>query len=319
MKIIKFNIYKIKQMSFGIIIHYGLYSYYGYDDINSAKRRRVQNGSEWYYGRLIDDNNFRPISGQSYTKKYHAENFNGIDYFDNMDKIVDDENKIKNWVLFAKQNKASHIILTSKHHDGICLWNTQTNSHKSSLDICKIFSDECKKENIDFGFYYSWFEFGKSFNLKYFKDYCIPQLNELMLYNPKYMWFDGDWKITQKSIKAFIKNIALNIRKQGIIINDRLGITNEDYSICDYRVFSDRYIPKEKLDIRWQHVNTIGYSWGYNRVQQYTDYKNGEQIYELYNKTIKLGGEFLINIGPDSNGNIEQNEIKAIEYLSSNI
>ena len=45
-------------MTFGIIIHYGLYSYYGYDDINSAKRRKTQNGSEWYYGRLIDNNDF---------------------------------------------------------------------------------------------------------------------------------------------------------------------------------------------------------------------------------------------------------------------
>ena len=53
-------------MTFWIIIHYGLYSYYGYDDINSAKRRRVQNGSEWYFGRLIDNNDFRPISGQKY-------------------------------------------------------------------------------------------------------------------------------------------------------------------------------------------------------------------------------------------------------------
>lgn len=304
-------------MTFGIIIHYGLYSYYGYDDINSAKKRRVQNGSEWYYGRLIDDNNFRPISGQSFTKKYHKENFSGIDYFNNMNKIVNDENKIKEWVMFAKQNKASYIILTSKHHDGVCLWNTQTNSYKSVIDICKVFSDECKKENIDFGFYYSWFEFGKSFNVKYFEEYCMPQIRELVSYNPKYMWFDGDWKITQKSIQQKIKNMGLNMKSKGIIINDRLGIKDEDYSCCDYRVFSDRYIPKKKLDIIWQHVNTIGYSWGYNKEQKETDYKSGEQIYQLYNTITGLGGELLINIGPDSDGNIIQNEVEAIEYLST--
>ena len=304
-------------MTLGIIIHYGLYSYYGYDDINSAKKRRVQNGSEWYYGRLIDNNNFRPISGQSFTKKYHKENFSGIDYFDNMNKIVDDENKIKQWVMLAKQNKASYIILTSKHHDGVCLWNTQTNSYKSVIDICKVFSDECKKENIDFGFYYSWFEFGKSFNVKYFEEYCMPQITELVLYEPKYMWFDGDWKITQKSIQQKIKNMGLIMKSKGIIINDRLGIKDEDYSYCDYRVFSDRYIPKEKLDIKWQHVNTIGYSWGYNKEQTKKDYKSGEQIYELYNEIIGLGGELLINIGPDSNGNIIQNEVEAIEHLST--
>jgi alpha-L-fucosidase len=307
------------MITFGIIIHYGVYSYYGYDDTNSAKNRKVQNGSEWYYGRLIDNNNFRPISGHNFTKKFHEENFSGIDYFDNIDKMINDENKIKQWIIFAKKNKANYIILTSKHHDGVCLWNTHTDSHKSLIDICKIFSDECKRENIDFGFYYSWFEFGKSFNVKYFEEYCIPQIKELLLYNPKYIWFDGDWKITQKIIRQKIKNIVLNMKKKGIIINDRLGIKDDDYSYCDYRVFSDRYIPKEKLDIKWQHINTIGYSWGYNREQKKEDYKSGNQIYELYSKILKLGGNFLVNIGPNSNGDIIQNEAEAIEYLSSNI
>ncbi len=58
-------------MTFGIIIHYGSCSYYEYDDINSAKKRRVQNGFKWYFGRLIDNNDFRPISGHKSTKKYH--------------------------------------------------------------------------------------------------------------------------------------------------------------------------------------------------------------------------------------------------------
>jgi alpha-L-fucosidase len=306
-------------MTFGIIIHYGLYSYYAYDDIQSAKRRSVQNGSEWYYGRLIDNNDFRPISGESFTKKYHKENFNDIDYFDNMDKIVNDEDKIRSWIEFAKENNASYIILTSKHHDGVCLWDTQTDSRKSELDICKVFSDECKKENIDFGLYYSWFEFGKPFTVDYFKKYCIPQLKEILSYKPKYLWFDGDWKITQKSIIKEIKNMTIDMKQKGIIINDRIGIKDEDYSLCDYRVFSDRYIPKEKMDTRWQHVNTIGYSWGYNKQQSNKDYKTGEQIYALYKKVKDLGGDFLINIGPDENGNIVENEMKAIEYLASKV
>lgn len=307
-------------MTFGIIIHYGLYSYYGYDDINSAKRRKVQNGSEWYYGRLIDNNNFRPISGQIFTKKYHKENFDGVDYFDNIDKILNDKNKIKEWILFAKQNKASYIILTAKHHDGVCLWNTQTNSHKSALDICKVFSTECKKENIDFGFYYSWFEWrvGKSFDVKYFEEYCVQQIKELVSYKPKYMWFDGDWKITQKSVQKKIKNMALNMEKKGIIVNDRLGIKDKNYSMSNLiRVFSDRYIPDEKLDIKWQHVNTIGYSWGYNKEQTAKDYKNGKQLYKLYNTIVELGGELLLNIGPNINGNIIQNEANAIEQFST--
>ena len=142
----------------GIFIHYGLYSTYGYDDVASAKRRKTQNGSEWYYGRLIEKGNFRPISGHVETKAYHATHYGTADYFDKIDTIVNDEHKVKEWVAFAKRNNASYVILTSKHHEGVCLWDTKTDSHKSSLDICKVFSDECKKAEIDFGFYYSWFE-----------------------------------------------------------------------------------------------------------------------------------------------------------------
>lgn len=307
-------------MTFGIIIHYGLYSYYGYDDVNSAKRRRVQNGSEWYYGRLIDTNNFRPISGQSYTKKYHEANYSGVDYFDNIGKITNDENKVKNWVKFAKENKASYIILTSKHHDGICLWDTKTNAKKSEMDICKVFSDECKKQGIEFGLYYSWFEFGKPFTVKYFNEYCVNQLNELIAYDPTYLWFDGDWKITQTNIVNKIKDMIEELREAGIVVNDRCGLKDEDKEImCDYRVFSDRYIPDKKLDINWQHINTIGYSWGYNKEQKDEHYKSGEQVYQLYKQVSDLGGDFLLNIGPDDNADIVKNEKEAIEYLSKKV
>ena len=100
-------------MSYGIIIHYGVYSYYGYDDIDSAKRRKTQNVSEWYYGRLIDDNNFRPISGNKSTKHHHNTHYNNTDYFEALSKLTNDENKIKEWVNIAKMNNASHIIKAS--------------------------------------------------------------------------------------------------------------------------------------------------------------------------------------------------------------
>lgn len=298
-------------MNYGIIIHYGLYSYYGYDDIDSAKRRRTQNGSEWYYGRLIDNNNFRPISGNKSTKKYHSEKHNDVDYFSNLDKITKDENKVKEWVSFAKRNGASYVILTSKHHDGVCLFDTTTTSRKSEMDICKVFSDECKRQNIMFGFYYSWFEFDKRFTVSYFKNFCIPQLQELLKYTPNHMWFDGDWKITQKTIQKEIKNIVQSMKTKNILINDRIG--KDNYSSASYRVFSDRYIPEEKLDgVVWQHINTIGYSWGYNRMQNKHHYKKKEEIKELYKKITDLGGTFLLNLGPDENGDIIQEEKDSI-------
>lgn len=299
-------------MNYGIIIHYGLYSYYGYDDIASAKRRNTQNGAEWYYGRLIDNNNFRPISGQSYTKTYHKENYGDIDYFDHLDKITKDEDKVKKWVTLAKSKGASYIILTSKHHDGVLLFDSKTSSRKSQMDICKVFSDECKKQHIQFGFYYSWFEFGIPFTKLYFQNYCVPHLAELLNYEPNHMWFDGDWKITQKSIQPEIRGIVEAMKTKHIMVNDRIG---QNHDVASYRVFSDRYIPKEKPEgVAWQHVNTIGYSWGYNKMQTRRDYKSKNEIYDLYNKVTQLGGTFLINWGPDENADVVKEEIDALDF-----
>jgi alpha-L-fucosidase len=303
----------VSEMNYGIIIHYGLYSYYGYDDINSVKRRKTQNGSEWYYGRLVDNNNFRPISGHKSTKKHHKKTYGESDYFDNLDKITNDENKVKEWVSLAKNKGASYIILTSKHHDGVLLFDSKTSSLKSQMNICRVFSDECKKQNIKFGFYYSWFEFGVAFTQKYFKNYCVPQLEELIEYEPNYMWFDGDWKITQKTIQKEIRSFVEVMKTKNILVNDRIGKNN--YDVANYRVFSDRYIPKEKLDgVKWQHINTIGYSWGYNKMQNKSDYKSKDEIYYLYNQINNLGGTFLINLGPNENAEIIEEELEALDF-----
>jgi hypothetical protein len=215
--------------NYGIIIHYGLYSYYAYDDIKSAKRRLIQNGSEWYYGRLIEKGTYRPISGHVSTKENHKTEHYDCDYFDNLDKITDDEEKIKHWVKICKKNGAS--ILTSKHHDGVCLWNTETTDKKSKIDICEIFKTECMLNNIEFGFYYSWLEFDKPFTVDYFTNICLPQINELLKYKPKYMWFDGHWKITQKSIIKSIGNLIQTMKDLGILINDRIG--GKEFENCD--------------------------------------------------------------------------------------
>ena len=168
---------------------------------------------------------------------------------------------------------------------------------------------------MKFGLYYSWFEFGMPFTKKYFEEYCVPHLDELMKYEPNYMWFDGDWKITQKSIQLEIRKIVETMKARNILVNDRIGKNN--YDMASYRVFSDRYIPTENAEgIQWQHINTIGYSWGYNKMQNKSHYKNKNEIYDLYNEVSKLGGTFLINWGPNDNAEIISEETEALDLLS---
>lgn len=297
----------------GIIVHYGLYSIYAYDSIESAKRRKIGNGSEWYYPRLLEKGNYRPVSGFKETQEYHKQNFNNSNYFEQTLNLKPTKQKIKQFVKTCLNLGFTYIILTAKHHDGFCLFDTKTINKKSDIDICKIFSEECKKVGMKYGFYYSWFECDMNFNVDYFNNYCMKQIDELLKLNPNYLWFDGDWKITQKQILTKINLLCKSITNLGIKINDRIGNQN-NYDYCTYKVKNDRYFPdKYNNNKNWQHVTTIGYSWGYNKFDQY---KDGKELYKIYLQVKNLNGSFLLNIGPQQDFSISKGELISINEFS---
>jgi len=299
--------------SYGFIFHFGIYSVYGYDDIKSLRRRKMKNGAEWYLERL-QNREYRPTAGTKETMAYHAEHFNSQDYFNAIDQLSVTREQIRHWIQTCKDAGGNHVIITAKHHDGVCLWNTNTASKKTNTDIVKIFKEEADNLQMPFGIYYSWFEFITPFTIPFFEDICIPQINELLTYEPKYMWFDGDWKITQTKIYKHMDDIIQTLEQKNISFNDRIG--SKRRTKATYRVFEDRYIPDEPIHTTpWQHINTIGLSWGYNQDQQTQDYKSGSEIKDIIHKVHALGGTSLFNLGPNGNGDLDKHEYKSMTQL----
>lgn len=301
---------------FGMIIHWGIYADPGYDDIKSARKRKLQNGSEWYYKRLTDTNSFRPTSGHQETKEWHKNNYNGRDYFTfTINEAVD----VKEWINCAKESNAKYVILTAKHHDGFCLWPSKHAQYHTNRDIVKDFCEEAKKQGIEYGIYFSWMEFDKSISKKFIKDIIKPQINELLHYKPKIWWFDGHWEIKTECAKKEIFDICQQLAGTGCVMNDRIPtdcIQDPKIKCSIIKVFEDRYIPVIKPVDQWEHINTIGISWGHNKQQEEKDYKSGKELYDLYKKVIGMNGKFLLNIGPDRDGNIDKNELKSLNEFS---
>ena len=324
---------------FGVIFHWGLYSVPAYDYVVSARRRKTQNGSEWYLKRLLENGNYRPIAGWKETQEYHSQNYNNVDYynFENSFAIMNPESKgIKiinwnpdNWMTLCKEIGASYVILTAKHHDGFCLWNTKTTDHNSYKSICHKdilleFANSARRRGLRFGIYYSWLEFNKSCTIKYFDEVVIPQINELMLYNPDIWWFDGDWECNSKYTNDKMIEICklLKQRNPRVEINDRIGGKDNKKDInflgeSTYRVYSDREIPIVVPRVPWEHINTIGLSWGYNKQQESKDYKSLEQLFDLYKRVTVMGGRFLLNLGPKADGSLDENEVTRLRELGS--
>jgi alpha-L-fucosidase len=306
---------------FGIIFHWGIYAVPAYDSIKSARRRKVQNGSEWYLKRLeADPDSYRPVSGYKATQEFHEENFGDLSYWDFMDDLSISKIKIDKWIKLCKSVGATYVIITAKHHDGFCLFKTKTDSEDTfnimEIDVVEEFKKSAIKYGLRFGIYYSWLEFDEKFNNEYLNRIVIPHTNELRKYNPDIWWFDGDWLMTTVSGDKIISDVCKQFKKDNpnIEINDRLGKSKKRMKLLEdinylgnatHKVFSDRYIPKEELNIPWEHVNTIGYSWGY-KSQKQSDYKTGEELYEIYSIVKELGGKFLLNLGPDSNGDLDK-------------
>ena len=219
---------------------------------------------------------------------------------------------VKQWIDLAKDLGASYIILTTKHHDGYCLWPSEHAEHHTTRDIVKDFCDEAKKAGLSYGFYFSWLEFNKSITKEFISNIITPQIRELSVYKPMIWWFDGHWEIKTVYAKDYIMKLCKIIKNENVIINDRIPDT--DYA--SYRVYEDRYIPViKKLNEQWEHINTIGLSWGYNKQQKKSDYKNGQELYQLYQKVREKGGRFLLNIGPDEHGNVDVNEMNSLNEL----
>lgn len=303
----------------GLIFHMGPYSFPGYDDVASARRRKLQNGSEWYLKRLIEPGTYRPVTGWKETQTFHNTQYPGHKYDEFAQQLTATgfETQVDTWMQLAQEVRASYVIFTSKHHDGYCMWPTLSTSKRVPGDFVGPFITAARKYGLKCGIYYSWMEFEQSFTKTFINTIVNPQIQELStLYNPDIWWFDGDWEVHSKVGRNFVYQTcdALKKRNPLVQINDRVCTTPDKSFAGTYYNFSDRFIPTTKPNVVWEHINTIGLSWGLNRFQAMEPdvYKTGTQLLTLYNTVHSLGGRLLLNLGPDYIGNLDPYEVTAL-------
>jgi alpha-L-fucosidase len=308
----------------GVIVHWGVYSVPAFDSVSSARQRRIQNGSEWYAKRLtVAANTYRPTSGWKETQEYHRKTFGvNFPYKDFAKRFTAVNFNIDSWMLAFRRAGASYAIITAKHHDGFCLWPSRTTNFTSASaasatnghrDIIQEFKDGCDRWGLKFGVYYSWMEFDRTCTKEYLDSVVVPQIRELVRYKPRIFWFDGDWPCTTNYARGVIDQCVEYVKRAipDVSINDRIGHMDERRTNpaflgkSTYRVYEDRAIPNSKPVVEWEHVNTIGLSWGYNRQQTDSDYKPASELFEIYQSVLgQKNGRLLLNVGPDETGSL---------------
>jgi alpha-L-fucosidase len=317
--------------SIGIFIHWGLYSVPAFDDPTSASRRKLKNGSEWYLKRLLTKPTDRfPCNGWQETQQFHQTHYGSNNtlesYFQFQESFHASHWNVHDWLTTCKRAGASYLVVTFKHHDGFCLWPSSTTPHTVASTparnrrLMTTLRAECRNYGIEFGIYYSWCEFDRSPTKEYWQTTVVPQIDELIEFEPDRFWFDGDWWCTTRVGQEMMTQCCAHIRERlpRIEINDRVGYKAERSNIntlppeSTYRVYADRAIPAERPTVPWEHVNTIGLSWGYNYQQDEEHYKSPQRLIELYRDVLRLGGRLLINLGPAADGSFDPFELNSL-------
>lgn len=317
----------------GLSMHWGVYSVPAW-----APREGEICYAEWY--------GFNMNNPDNPTREYHRENYGSRIYDDFIPEWKAEEFNPEEWAVFAVKMGAKYMFITSKHHDGFCLWPsryTDRNAMKMGpkRDILGDYFTAARKFGLKVGLYYSLYEWnnpsytGRPFPYtghkpveNYVDEFMIPQIKELVeLYHPDFFFFDGEWDHPEsfwkmKEVVAWYYNQAAD-RGQEVFVNDRFG---KDERGKHGDLFNVEYgFEKQNeglLTHKWSYWQGIAKTFGYNRDTDPQDCLSPKHFIDKVVMGVSRNGNFDINVGPMASGKIPEYEqyplLKLGEWLKVN-
>ena len=299
-----------QKAKFGIFIHWGLYS------VPSWGKKGTY--AEWYWNTMHDRNGAtwkfhervygKDFPYQQFAPRFRAELFNPDQWAD----------------LFARSG-AKYVVLTSKHHEGFCLWPNKEASATWGIpwnsvetgpkrDLLGDLGQAVRAKGLKMGFYYSLYEWYNPLYLhnfpKFVSEHFFPQFKDVCSkYKPSIIFADGEWEHSSAEWRT-PELLAWLFNDSGcgddLVINDRWG--KETRSVHG-GYFTTEYGEVEKgkslaAGRAWEESRGMGASYGYNRNEDIEDYRTTEALLRLLAETVGKGGNLLIDIGPTADGRI---------------
>ena len=307
-----------EEARYGMFIHWGLYS--AAEGLWKGEPLRYANNyAEWI----------------RYRNRISKEEYGALAKRFVWDRIDPEE-----WVLLAKKSGMKYIIITSKHHDGVALWDTNIGDYSlpklsgTNRDVIKEIADVCRKHDMKLGFYYShWLDWEHPYAWdhnqeltghvtdeqfdEYWQEKAIPQMRELLTNygDIAIMWFDM-WIPYEKTIfkREQLEQAVALIRElqPNCLINSRLGLPT-DAKYVDFETLGDNQFGTSYVDHPWETPGTIAHSWGYNGQEK--EWKSTGQLFESLISNVALNGGFTLNIGPRADGAIPYESISRLNDI----
>jgi alpha-L-fucosidase len=298
------------EARFGMFIHWGLYA----DPAGEWEGEKIPGISEWIMARA-------EIPVAEYEKL--AENFNPEKY------------DAEAWVKLAKFAGMKYIVITSKHHDGFAMFHSKASKYNIvdatpfDRDPLKELADECKKQGIRLGFYYSqaqdWHEPGGTyFNIEqgephwdadlkreplmnYINSKAVPQVKEILenYGGLDILWWDTPRGMTEEAAQA-LQHVVDDY--PDLITNNRLYKGwKGDFST------PEQHVPPTGLDYDWEVCMTMNTSWGYKWYDE--EWKSAKDIIHMLTDIASKGGNLLLNVGPTAEGEIPKASVDRLKEV----
>lgn len=300
-----------RDAKFGMLVSWGLYAI----PAGQWNDKEIHGFSEW----IMDKANI-PLS--QYKKL--AREFNPTSF---------DAHK---WVTLAKQAGMKYLVLTTKHQDGFCLWDSKhtdfdvMDATPFKRDIAREIADECRQQGIKIGWYYSIRDLNHPDYLprrkgdkrsrsnadynRYFT-YVTNQVTELLTnYGTiDIMWFDAGWHHTWTPQRGEVLEALVRSLQPHIVINNNVGKRPGESG--DYDVTEQKLPVNPSRD--WETCMTTNDSWGYKKNDH--NWKSTNYLLDRFREVTGKGGNFLLNVGPDARGIIPEPAVTRLKAMGREI
>ncbi len=309
-----------REAKFGMFIHWGLYA------LPAGMWKGVcrQDIGEWIqYTHRIPVKEYEQLA-----KKFNPVRFNA-----------------KEWVQLAKESGMKWIAITSKHHDGFCMFDTKFTDYNIvkatpfKRDLLKELAEACREEDIRLGIYYSqtldwhhpdgmgndWdYDPAKQDFTRYWREYVKPQIRELLTnYGPVLaLWFDIGTPTQELALelKQLIRAIQPDTIINGKIGGFRLGTGKRAFLMGDIFAMGDQEISGERIESDWSTGACTNDTFGYKSYDHH--WKSAGTMVQWLVAVVSKGGCFLFNVGPTAEGVVPEpcmRELKGVgEWLKVN-
>jgi len=304
------------EAKFGIFIHWGVYSVPSWGDWNHYT---FSTGAEWYWHRLV-----YPKTDDYYTWNFHNQTY-GMNFAYQAfaplftAKMWDADR----WAKLIADSGAKYTVLTSKHHEGFCNWQSAQSWNWNSVDngphrdLVGELAIAIRKTNVVFGLYHSLYEWFNPLYLKdqssgsppntslYVDEILIPQLKDIVKkYLPDIVWADGDWDENStywKSTEFLAWLYNDSPVRDTVVVNDRWGHECRAKN-GGYWTPWDQFNPGHLIGHKWEDSATIGTSYGYNRNEHLDVINSASTLIHSLVMIVSTGGNLLLDIGPTADG-----------------